>query len=101
MSGLIRQVEAEGGFATILARGERDAGTMMIVLTYRGAPATAYEFMPQLDGSRKWAVSRHQDTDKIDNFSDYLTRRINQDRDLWIIELDVRNAERFIENLAV
>ncbi|MEO5586279.1 MAG: DUF1491 family protein, partial [Novosphingobium sp.] len=29
-------------------------------------------------------------------FSEYLERRKYQDPDLWIVELDIANAERFI-----
>jgi hypothetical protein len=100
VSALIRRVEGEGGFATVLARGERDAGTLMVVLTDRGALSTAYERMPQADGTRKWSQSRMQDADEPHAFGDYLARRQGQDPDLWIVELDVRNGERFIADLA-
>ena len=100
VGGLIRQVQAEGGFASVLARGERDAGTLMVVLTDRGSSPTAYERMPQPDGSRSWSVSRTQDPENPHGFGDYLERRKRQDPDMWIVELDVRNGERFIEGLA-
>lgn len=99
VSGLIRRVQSEGGFATVIARGERDAGTLLIVLTDRGAPSVAYERMPQADGTRKWSVSREQNAVDPHEFSAYLTRRKDQDPDLWIIELDVRNGERFIGDM--
>ena len=31
VAGLIRMVEAEGGFASVIAKGERDAGTILIL----------------------------------------------------------------------
>jgi hypothetical protein len=52
--------------------------------------------MPQLDGTRKWSCSKHQDTENPQEFGEYLERRQQQDPDLWIIELDVPQAERFI-----
>jgi hypothetical protein len=100
VSALIRRVQGEGGFATVLARGERDAGTMLVVLTDRGALSTAYERMPQPDGTRRWSLSRSQDAQDPHAFAAYLERRQAQDPDLWIIELDVRNGERFIDDLA-
>jgi len=36
VSGLLRAVEAAGGFATVLARGERDAGTILVVCCENG-----------------------------------------------------------------
>jgi hypothetical protein len=100
VSALIRRVQGEGGFATVLARGERDAGTLMVVLTDRGAPSSAYERMPQADGTRKWSRSRTQEAEDPYAFSEYLMRREAQDPDLWIVELDVRDGERFIAELA-
>jgi len=47
--GLIRQVQAAGGFATVLQKGERDAGTIIVVLTENGLKARAYERFPSLD----------------------------------------------------
>lgn len=96
VSGLIRSVDAAGGFATVIRKGERDAGTIMVVLTENGANTRAYERMPQLDGTRNWNCVRRQDIDKKDEFENFLTRRGEQDPDLWIVELDVAHGERFI-----
>lgn len=94
--GLIRRVNAAGGFAAVIARGEREAGTLLLVLRDSRAIPTIWERMPQLDGTRPWTLIRTQDTDKPDEFEEYLARRRRQDGDLWIIELDIPNPERFI-----
>ena len=96
VSGLVRAVQAEGGFAMVIAKGERDAGTLMIICCENGTKLRAYERMPQLDGTRKWELSRIQDTENPMEFSDFIERRQRQDSDLWILELDIANAERFI-----
>jgi hypothetical protein len=96
VAGLIRAVGAAGGFATVVATGERDAGTLLVVCCANGGPATAYERMPQPDGTRAWAPSRSQDIENPREFWDYLDRRKTQDDDLWIVELDIPDAERFI-----
>ncbi|MDE1468119.1 DUF1491 family protein [Aurantiacibacter sp. D1-12] len=98
VTGLIRAVQAEGGFATVLAKGEPDAGTLMIICCENGTKLRAYERMPQLDGTRTWSLSKEQDTDNKSDFSDFMARRQRQDSDLWILELDVANPERFIGN---
>lgn len=96
VAALIRRVQAEGGFATVLQKGEREAGTLLLVLCENGTNPRIYERMPDLDGTRKWCRSKVQDTDNKTEFDKYLTRRGAQDRDLWIVELDVARAERFI-----
>ena len=97
VSGLIRSVEAAGGFATVLSKGERDAGTIMVVLAERGGNGRAYERMPQLDGTRAWACSKRQDAANPQAFAAYLARRGEQDPDLWVVELDIADGERFID----
>lgn len=96
VSGMIRSVEAAGGFGMVLSKGERDAGTIMVVLTEGGRNSCAYERMPQLDGSRTWTCTRRQDPENPAAFTEYLQRRGDEDRDLWIIELDIAQGERFI-----
>ena len=100
VGGLLRRVQTEGGFATVLSKGERDAGTLMIVVTEGGRNSRAYERMPQLDGTRAWTLSRKQDPENPHDFSEYLTKRGAQDPDLWVIELDIADGERFIAPLA-
>jgi hypothetical protein len=97
VSGLIRAVAAEGGFATVIAKGERDAGTLLVVCCGKDRACAAYERMPQPGGGRAWALSRAQDTENPQEFWNYCDRRKNQDSDLWIVELDIPNAERFID----
>ena len=96
VSGLIRAVEAAGGFATVLAKGERDAGTLLIICCENDTNVRLYERMPQLDGTRKWALSKSQDTENPRDFAEYWQRRRRQDGDLWVVELDIANGERFI-----
>lgn len=96
VAGLIRTIGAEGGFGMVLSKGERDAGTILLVLVHNGADARLYERLPELDGSRPWRCIRRQDPDAPDDFPAYLDRRKAQDPDVWIVELDVAQAERFI-----
>lgn len=96
MGALIRRAAAGGGFASVLQKGEPDAGTILVVLTERGTDARVYERMPRADGSRVWALSRREELDNKIEFQEWLDRRASQDPDLWIVELDIANGERFI-----
>lgn len=96
VAGLIRRVGAAGGFATVLAKGEPDSGTILLVVRDPRNNPRILERMPQPDGSRPWTLNRAQDTENKDDFEDYLVRRRAQDPDLWMIELDIPNPERFI-----
>ena len=96
VSGLIRLVESNAGSAMVLAKGERDAGTVLIVHVFHGENAVLYERMPQLDGTRPFVATKSQDIENPMEFSSYLDRRKNQDPDIWIVEVDIADAERFI-----
>ena len=98
-SAILRLAEAQGGFATVLAKGERDAGTILLVTLYRGAGAVLYERMPQLDGSRKFLAAKRENPENPQEFSEYLARRRSQDEDVWLIEVDIADAERFVAGL--
>jgi hypothetical protein len=98
VSGLLRTVSAAGGFATVLAKGERDAGTVIVVCCHNGMNQTAYERMPSADGQRTWRVAQAEDRDDPFKLSEYLKNRKRQDPDLWIVELDIPDAERFIDS---
>jgi hypothetical protein len=95
-ASLIRRTQAEGGFATVLQRGEREAGTILLVLCENGTNSRAYERMPDAEGTRNWHLSRLEDVENKDDFSQYVARRMSQDSDIWVIELDIAQAERLI-----
>ncbi len=98
-SAIIRLAESLGGFGTVLAKGERDAGTILLVTLCRGKAGALYERMPQLDGSRSFVVSKREDPENPHAFSEYLARRRQQDQDMWLIEVDIVDAERFVARL--
>ncbi|OGS54829.1 MAG: hypothetical protein A3J40_10745 [Erythrobacter sp. RIFCSPHIGHO2_12_FULL_63_10] len=100
VSGLIRMIEAAGGFASVLAKGEKDAGTVLILTMYRGEGAVLFERMPQLDGSRPFIAAKRQNDENPREISEYLERRKRQDPDLWVIEADIADPERFIATLS-
>ncbi len=98
VAGLLRAVEAAGGFATVIAKGERDAGTLLVTCCENGRNCRAYERMPRPDGTRGWTLAKAEDAENPQEFGQYLDRRRRQDSDLWIVELDIPEAERFIDS---
>ena len=99
VAGLIRMVEAEGGFATVIAKGERDAGTILILTMYRSDEAILFERMPQLDGTRPYIAAKQQNTENKDKIFSYIEKRRNQDPDIWVLEVDIADPARFIAQL--
>ncbi|MEP3422543.1 MAG: DUF1491 family protein [Erythrobacter sp.] len=99
IASLIKLTESHGGSAMVLSKGERDAGTVLIVTMFRGMNAKLFERMPQLDGTRAFIATKTQDIEKPEEFFGYIDRRCRQDPDIWVLEVDVDDAERFVELL--
>ena len=98
VSGMIRLAEAAGGFAMVLRKGEPDSGTILVVILDNQGLGQVFERLPQADGTRRWSLAKRQDADMKQELEAFLTRRMAQDPDLWVIELTIADGERFILN---
>lgn len=95
VSALMRRVEQAGGFATVLARGEEWGGVILIQAFEKGQFTGLFERMFDLDGVPRLTPCGPPPSSPPDALASYLDRRRATDSDLWIIELDIAEAERF------
>jgi hypothetical protein len=95
IDGLFRRVRAGGGFATVLAKGDETAGAILLVCAERGETKALLERTVDLDGRYRWTACGPQDVESEATRDAYIRRRRDQDPDLWLIELDVADGERF------
>lgn len=95
VSALIRNVAAAGGNATVLAKGDGTAGAILVVCAERGVITSLLERILDIDGCYLWQPVGPQIPEKSAEIDDYLARRRARDGDLWLVELDIANAERF------
>ena len=92
VAAVMRRAVAEGGFATLLRKGDPDRGAVTLVLEKRGefcgilerelGPSFDYEWVFKPAGS--------------ESVADFIARRERFDTDFWLIELDIAEPERFI-----
>ena len=94
-SALMRRVAADGGFATILAKGDAERGALLLLVTQRGNHIAVLEWMLDADGTYCWKVGGPGES-RSPSLGDWIKKRRRNDEDLWLIELDVPDAERFI-----
>jgi len=94
VAALLRLAEREGGFGAVLAKGDANAGAILILLSERGSHAQVLERLLQPDGRYAWdsPFKGRVNAAELDKF---LKRRRQFDPDSWIIELDIASAERF------
>lgn len=98
IQALVRIAQGNGGNAAILHRGDRDSGDIAIVLLARGTDPVLLRRMPATDFSTEWRASA-VNAGEAPDAPDVLSRLTRRDPDLWIIEVDVPERERFIAQL--
>ena len=94
VTALLRRAEAEGGFGTVLARGDATAGAIAMVLVERGANPKFLERVLQPDGRYAWQETR-LNMESDGDLRMLIERRRRFDPDLWVLELDIVSVERF------
>ncbi len=95
VSGLLRRAEAAGGFATVLRRGDKERGSILLIINSRGRHFASLERILDLDGNYQWNAAGPPENAESAEVSSFLAKRTRFDEDLWVIELDVADAERF------
>ncbi len=95
VSALVRRVGAEGGNAVVVARGDATAGAILLDCLDRGLRTAFRERVLGIDGRYSWTVTGPSPESSHEDVAGWLERRRTRDPDLWIVELDIPNAERF------
>ena len=91
---LLRRVHDAGGSAMVLARGDAMSGAILVLALDRGADPAFHErgFGPGGDIALIRTGPTSGDPAAV---TDYWQRRRRNDPDLWVVELDIAQAERF------
>lgn len=96
VSALVRRVNAAGGFATVITRGDRDAGGAILVFLGHDQPTRVFQRVNLADGGFGWQQALQAELSNPAAVDDYLARQRKYDSDLWVVELDIPHPERFI-----
>ncbi|RIA44418.1 hypothetical protein DFR49_2662 [Hephaestia caeni] len=95
VGALLRRVNDSGGLGMVLAKGDAQAGAILVLARENGANPCFLERGLDFDGAGTLVTSGPQNTDNEEEISEYWARRRRSDPDLWVIELDIPAAERF------
>ena len=95
-AGLIRRAEAAGDFAAVIKKGDPDRGDLLLVVSSSGRHVACLERMLAIEGGYRWRSVGPGESAGAKAVRDFLAGRIRFDADLWAIELDIAEAERFI-----
>ncbi len=90
---LIRRAENGGAFASVIHRGDPDAGAVLIKVRTLDGSAVLYRSLRDMDGSRIWHAKGPSDEDGLDQD---IRKSMARDPDLWVIEIEDRHGRHFL-----
>jgi hypothetical protein len=95
-AAIMRRVETEGGFATVLRKGDPDRGTLTLILQKRGefCGILEREMVPTFE--YEWFFRAFDAEPGSNPVAELVARKSHFDPDSWLIELDIADPERFI-----
>jgi hypothetical protein len=96
VSGLIRRIETEGGYATIIHKGDPEGGSLLLIVSSRGSHFACLERILGITGNYEWNSAGPPESSGSTDLQAFLAKRTRFDPDLWVLELDIPDPERFI-----
>ena len=96
IGALVRYASSVGDSATIARRGDDAAGQIILVTRRRDGFTRAFVRTLQPDGRYAWSIAVEVGQDELGKLNEYLDRQARYDPDLWVVELDTDNPERFV-----
>lgn len=83
----------------MLAKGDATSGAILLITAEKGVVRGLLERICGHDGHYLWAPKSTQIIENKQQIDEYVARERSRDPDLWVIELDVPNVERFTAEL--
>jgi hypothetical protein len=80
----------------VIKKGDPDRGSLLILVSSRGRHVTCLERMLAANGTYRWQSLGPGESAGSTDVADFVDRRARFDEDLWAIEVDIAEPERFI-----
>ena len=98
---MLRRAEADGGFGTVIKRGDPDRGSLVLLLSERGRHWACFERALSAHGNYSWQQVGPAAGADSPTLADWSQKRVRFDEDLWLIELDIADPERFVVEMGL
>ena len=79
-----------------MKKGDPDRGSILLFVSSRGRHVVCLERVLTLEGRYSWQAAGPAESASSADIADFLARRARFDDDLWAVELDIAQPERFI-----
>lgn len=87
--------------ATVVRRGDGDAGAVIVKLNRRNGVFTLLVQTRTSAGELAWSKAGGSDTVDEAAADSYIARQIGRDPDLWVVEIEDREGERFLDRKVI
>ncbi len=88
VQAFLRRVEADGFMAAVLARGDEDAGAVVIKVNRFGSGCRVYSQARDETGRLVWLCGTGDAAVEEEDADAYVARQQTYDADLWIVEVE-------------
>jgi hypothetical protein len=104
VSATIRRAELGGAFAALRKRGGAEAGAIFVVIDRLDGTCQLFGPAPQAhytaeDGARAFTRMHRPETISREEIEKRLEKEIRFDPDLWILEIEARDGQGFLDNI--
>ena len=96
VGAIVRRAQAAGDFAAVIRKGDADRGSLLLLIASRGRHVACLERVLTHAGDYRWQTVGPSESASSADLADFLARRTRFAEDLWAIELDIAQPERFI-----
>ena len=87
--------------ATVVRRGDPDAGTVLVKVNRFDAGVTVYAQATTLDGDQAWSRGTGPAPVPEAEADAYIARQVARDPDLWVLEIEDRKGQYKIDGKVV
>jgi hypothetical protein len=97
VDALVRRVQVAGASCFILQKGDRERGDVIVKVADLQGRARVYVPRTSMEGTRIFSDVRLQGVGESEaEADDYVRRARSRDSDLWVIEIEDREARHFL-----
>jgi hypothetical protein len=98
---LIRRYDGQAIPATVLRKGDEDAGAILVKVSRRGRGCIVLDRTQNLAGELVWRRGTGPEPVDEATADAYIARQASRDPDLWVVEIEAGAAEIMLDGTTV